>query len=78
MFKAVGSVVTAAGASTQAVQIRLELASFNLADKNPELAELDGRIQENNRRRWELLAVQMPRMQFSLGTDAVGCHKGME
>jgi 3-hydroxyacyl-[acyl-carrier-protein] dehydratase len=59
MFKAVGSVVTAAGVSSQAMQIRLELASFDLADKNPELAELDGRIKENNRRRWELLAVQM-------------------
>jgi 3-hydroxyacyl-[acyl-carrier-protein] dehydratase len=56
MFKAVGSVVKAGGESSQAVQIRLELASFNLADKNPELAQLDGRIQENNRRRWELLA----------------------
>jgi 3-hydroxyacyl-[acyl-carrier-protein] dehydratase len=59
MFKANGSVVTAAGASSQAVQIRLELASFNLADKNPELAELDSRLQEHNRRRWELLAAQM-------------------
>jgi hypothetical protein len=37
--------------------MRLELASFNLADKNPELAGLDSRISEHNRRRWDLLAV---------------------
>ena len=51
------SVVNAAGASSQAVQMRLELAYFNLADKNPELAELDSRLTEHNRRRWELLAL---------------------
>ena len=56
-FKATGSVVNAAGTSAQAVQMRLELAYFNLADKNPELAELDSRLTEYNRRRWELLAV---------------------
>lgn len=56
-FKAAGSVVDVAGQSTPAVQLRLELASFNLADKNPELAGLDSRIMEHNRRRWELLAV---------------------
>jgi 3-hydroxyacyl-[acyl-carrier-protein] dehydratase len=56
-FKATGSVVNSAGQSSQAVQMRLELASFNLADKNPELAALDSRITEHNRRRWDLLAV---------------------
>lgn len=56
-FKAVGSVVNPAGVSSQAVQIRLELACFNLADKNPELAALDSRLTEHNRRRWELLGV---------------------
>jgi 3-hydroxyacyl-[acyl-carrier-protein] dehydratase len=56
-FKATGSVVNSAGESSQAVQMRLELACFNLADKNPELAELDSRLSEHNRRRWELLAV---------------------
>jgi 3-hydroxyacyl-[acyl-carrier-protein] dehydratase len=64
-FKATGYVVDAAGQSTQAVQIRLELASFNLADKNPELADLDGRLRENNRRRWELLAVQNVELRLS-------------
>ena len=56
-FKAVGSVVNAAGVSSQAVQIRLELACFNLADKNPELAGLDSRLTEHTRRRWDVLNV---------------------
>jgi hypothetical protein len=56
-FKATGSVVKADGTSAQAVQMRLELACFNLADKNPELAGLDGRLTEHNRRRWDLLNV---------------------
>lgn len=41
--------------SAQAVQMRIELAYFNLADKNPELAAIDARIAEDNRQRWELL-----------------------
>jgi 3-hydroxyacyl-[acyl-carrier-protein] dehydratase len=41
--------------SAQAVQMRIELAYFNLADKNPELAAIDARIAEHNRQRWELL-----------------------
>jgi 3-hydroxyacyl-[acyl-carrier-protein] dehydratase len=57
-FKATGSVVSSTGTVTAAVQIRLELACFNLADKNPELANLDARLQEHNRRRWETLCVQ--------------------
>jgi len=57
-FKATGTVGNAAGGTAQAVQMRLELAYFNLADKNPELAALDQKLTEHNRRRWELLAVQ--------------------
>lgn len=49
-FKATGTVGEA-----QAVQMRLEMAYFNLADKNPGLAEIDARLIEENRRRWELL-----------------------
>ena len=49
-FKAAGSVGEAS-----AVQMRLELAYFNLAEKNPALAEIDARITEENRRRWEVL-----------------------
>ena len=50
-FKAAGSVGEAS-----AVQMRLELAYFNLAEKNPgALAEIDGRIAEENRRRWDVL-----------------------
>jgi len=49
-FKAAGSVGNA-----QALSARLELAYFNLADKQPELAEIDNRLREHNRRRWEIL-----------------------
>jgi 3-hydroxyacyl-[acyl-carrier-protein] dehydratase len=39
----------------QALSGRIELVDFNLADKQAELAELDERIIEHNRRRWELI-----------------------
>ena len=64
-FKATGSVVTSAGASLQAVQMRLELAYFNLAEKNPELAGLDAKIREHNQKRWELLAVPNADLKLS-------------
>src|SRR5205085_12053304 len=51
-FKAAGSVGNA-----QALSARLELAYFNLADKQPELAEIDNRLREPNRRRGENLHV---------------------
>ena len=44
----------------QALTGRIELAYFNLADKQPELAELDGRIAEHNRARWSVLRAQSP------------------
>ena len=50
MFKAAGSV-----GGAQAVSARLELVYFNLADKQPELSEIDARLREHNRRRWEIL-----------------------
>ena len=49
-FKASGAVN-----DDQAVSARLELAYFNLADKQPELAALDERLAAHNRRRWEVL-----------------------
>jgi 3-hydroxyacyl-[acyl-carrier-protein] dehydratase len=49
-FKAVGTVGEA-----QALSARVELAQFNLGEKQPELAGLDARLQEHNRRRWELI-----------------------
>jgi 3-hydroxyacyl-[acyl-carrier-protein] dehydratase len=54
-FKAVGTV-----REQTAVQMRLELAYFNLSEKNPALAEIDGRIVEENRRRWEVLTAANP------------------
>jgi len=50
IFKAAGSV-----GGAQAVSARLELAYFNLADKQPKLAEIDARLREHNRRRWNIL-----------------------
>jgi 3-hydroxyacyl-[acyl-carrier-protein] dehydratase len=50
-FKAVGMVGEA-----QALAARLELAYFDLAEKQPELAGIDARLKEHNRRRWGLVA----------------------
>jgi 3-hydroxyacyl-[acyl-carrier-protein] dehydratase len=54
-FKATGQVN-----NTQAVQMRLELAYFDLAQKNPALAETDARLIEEHRRRWELIRFHSP------------------
>ncbi|MGE5608436.1 MAG: 3-hydroxyacyl-ACP dehydratase FabZ family protein [Bacillota bacterium] len=50
-FKAAGFVD-----NEQALSARIELAYFNLAQKQPELAEIDARLREHNRRRWALIA----------------------
>jgi 3-hydroxyacyl-[acyl-carrier-protein] dehydratase len=50
-FKANGTV-----RNTQAVSARIELAYFNLAEKNPALAEIDAKLQAHNRLRWALIA----------------------
>jgi 3-hydroxyacyl-[acyl-carrier-protein] dehydratase len=50
-FKAVGAVN-----SQQAVSARLELAYFNLADRQSELADIDRRLIEYHRSRWALIA----------------------
>lgn len=49
-FKAAG-----VAGSQQAVQMRLELAYFNLSERNPELAEVDVKLIEHHRRQWDLL-----------------------
>lgn len=49
-FKAVGSVN-----DTQALHAKLELAYFNLGDKQPELASLDPKLIEHTRQRWSVL-----------------------
>lgn len=43
-----------------AVQARVELAYFNLADRQPALGHLDARITEHNRARWAVLQAQQP------------------
>lgn len=49
-FKATGSVNGAT-----AIQARIELAYFNLGDRQPDLGNLDSRLIEHNRRRWDLI-----------------------
>ena len=49
-FKASGSVNDA-----PALSARVELAYFNLAEKQPELASLDARLSEHNKARWSVL-----------------------
>jgi 3-hydroxyacyl-[acyl-carrier-protein] dehydratase len=51
VFKAAGSVN-----GQQAVAARIELAYFDLAEKQPELAPIDDRLRTHNRRRWGLIA----------------------
>jgi 3-hydroxyacyl-[acyl-carrier-protein] dehydratase len=61
VFKAIGSVgqvLTGPGTTAsdaQALSARVELAYFNLAEKQPELADIDARLRDHNRRRWEVL-----------------------
>jgi 3-hydroxyacyl-[acyl-carrier-protein] dehydratase len=52
-FRAVGMVGEA-----QAVSARLELSYFNLATRQPELADVDKRLIEHHRARWALIAPQ--------------------
>ena len=58
-FKATGTVGDGrGGGEAVAVQARIELAYFNLGDKQPALAELDRQLTEHNRRRWAVLQAQ--------------------
>jgi 3-hydroxyacyl-[acyl-carrier-protein] dehydratase len=52
-FKASGFV-----GESLAVQARVELAYFDLAERQPELAGLDERIRTHNRARWDVLQAQ--------------------
>jgi 3-hydroxyacyl-[acyl-carrier-protein] dehydratase len=49
-FKVVGTV-----RDQQALAARVELAYFNLGEKQPELAALDARMTEHNKARWSVL-----------------------
>jgi len=51
IFKAVGTVN-----GSQAVTARLEIAYFNLAEKDANLADIDRRLIAHNRQRWALVA----------------------
>lgn len=59
MFKATGSLEAgASGGAAVAVQAKIELAYFNLGDKQPALADLDRQLTEHTRRRWAILGAQ--------------------
>ena len=49
-FKASGTVADAI-----ALSARIEMAYFNLADRQPELASVDDKVRQHNRERWRLL-----------------------
>lgn len=55
---AAGAVFKAAGmvGHRQALSARIEIAYFNLADRQPDLSAIDERLREHNRRRWALIA----------------------
>lgn len=53
VFKSTGTT-----GDSQAFSAKLELAYFNLADKNPELAETDAKLRQHHRDRWAVLSVQ--------------------
>jgi 3-hydroxyacyl-[acyl-carrier-protein] dehydratase len=64
-FKVTGSVVDSAGRASEnpAITGRIEIALFDLGDKQPELGELDVRIKEHNRLRWKLLEQGMSKVE---------------
>jgi len=39
----------------------MDLVCFSLAERNPELAGIDERLREHNRRRWELIGGDLTR-----------------
>jgi 3-hydroxyacyl-[acyl-carrier-protein] dehydratase len=53
-FKATGLV-----GSATAVAARLELAYFNLAEKEPALASVDEALRRHNRERWSLISIEV-------------------
>jgi 3-hydroxyacyl-[acyl-carrier-protein] dehydratase len=54
-FKAAGTV-----GELQAVSARIELAYFNLSEKQPQLAALDAKLIEHNKARWAILTPHPP------------------
>ena len=65
-FKAAGTVN-----GNTAVAARIEVAYFNLWDKQPELAALDGRLVEHHRRRWALIAPREAAVALVAGGSGV-------
>jgi 3-hydroxyacyl-[acyl-carrier-protein] dehydratase len=72
-FKVTGYVVDSAGKASEnpAITGRIEIALFDLADKQPELADLDVRLREHNRLRWKLLEQSMPKTPAATPVAAI-------
>ncbi|MGN6507225.1 MAG: 3-hydroxyacyl-ACP dehydratase FabZ family protein [Tepidisphaeraceae bacterium] len=70
LFKSVdgGAVFKANGllGETQALTGRIELAYFNLADKDPQLAAIDQRLIEHTKHRWQVLTAQGTHQRIDL------------
>ena len=62
-FKASGTV----NGGNTAVAARIEIAYFNLGDKQPQMAELDARLIEHHRRRWALIAPRQVDVALAMG-----------
>ena len=60
-FKIAGSVVDSGGnvSENPAITGRIEIALFNLIDKQPELADVDTRLRAHNLLRWNLLELSI-------------------
>jgi 3-hydroxyacyl-[acyl-carrier-protein] dehydratase len=63
-FKVAGQV----GPST-AIQARIELAAFNLADKQPALANLDDKLRAHTRSRFEVLTATTPDVSLQVASS---------
>ena len=62
-FKASGTV----NGGNTAVAARIEIAYFNLGDKQPQMAELDARLIQHHRRRWALIAPRQVDVALAMG-----------
>lgn len=62
-FKVTGSVVNSAGVASEAPAItgRIEVRLLSLSAQQPEMAAVDERLVAENRKRWALLELSMPK-----------------
>lgn len=61
IFKVTGTVPDS---QSDAISAKIELAAFDLAAKQPDLANLDGKLREHNKVRWSVLTATSPDLQL--------------